>query len=204
MDPSLPSPVPTSLGALARMLVAEAGMVCVRVEGFPSRDTLLRRVDAQGRPVVDVTGGVATEDLLGRGATIYVTDHRAAPVRVTVHVTGVLVPDASPSSAVLEVASVVLEYVESGQPVISRRLEAGEYSTAAMPTPGLPDVDHVNVAHGAQLRRLAAECAGRPVSAVAAAWVTRLDGQGIDLRWVDADGAHVRRLDFPVGAASGS
>lgn len=63
-------------------------------------------------------------------------------------------------------------------------------------------LDHVNECHGAELRQAVSLCTGTPAPYLAGAALAGLSPTGVDVHWVDADGAHSRNVVFPAPASS--
>lgn len=61
-------------------------------------------------------------------------------------------------------------------------------------------VEHANHCHGEELRRAVSRRTGLPAARLVAASLADLDPTGVDLHWVDADGAHRTRLAFGAAA----
>lgn len=57
--------------------------------------------------------------------------------------------------------------------------------------------DHADEVHHDELRLAAADLTGTPVAEILGASLTELSADGLELRWVDVEGAHVVRRDFP-------
>lgn len=62
--------------------------------------------------------------------------------------------------------------------------------------------EHMNECHDAELRQAVSLCTGTPSSALAGAAIAGLSPLGVDVQWVDTEGAHLRRLDFTAPATS--
>ena len=58
-------------------------------------------------------------------------------------------------------------------------------------------LEHLNGPHAEQLRRTVATATGVPLSRLLGAGLSGLDAEGVDLNWVDPDGAHTAHLRFP-------
>ncbi|MEE3126420.1 MAG: hypothetical protein VX494_04345 [Actinomycetota bacterium] len=61
--------------------------------------------------------------------------------------------------------------------------------------------EHATACHGEELRRVVARLTGCPPGRLAAASLAELAPDGVELRWVDLDGAHARRLHFDPPAS---
>lgn len=57
-------------------------------------------------------------------------------------------------------------------------------------------VEHANLCHGDDLRRAVSRRTGLPLPRLIGASLTALTPSGVELRWVDTDGAHSERLCF--------
>lgn len=63
-------------------------------------------------------------------------------------------------------------------------------------------VEHANACHGDELRRAASRRSGLPLPRLLAASLGALTPAGVELRWLDVEGAHVERLRFAPPAAT--
>lgn len=105
----------------------------------------------------------------------------------------------------LLVHTVVLERDAADSPTVGYRPVALAEWTAAAPDPLRPAAQrilaHANKAHGAQLREFVAGLRGIRAGDVLAADLAELNASGVQVRWVDARGAHRARLRFrhPAG-----
>ncbi|WP_141013592.1 hypothetical protein [Nocardioides sambongensis] len=63
-------------------------------------------------------------------------------------------------------------------------------------------VEHTNSSHQDELRRAVATMSDTRLADVIGVALRDLDPAGVDLEWVDTNGAHRRRIDFPERAAS--
>lgn len=57
--------------------------------------------------------------------------------------------------------------------------------------------EHASACHGDELRRAVARRTGLPPARLVGASLAALTPHGVELRWIDTDGAHVERLVFP-------
>lgn len=62
--------------------------------------------------------------------------------------------------------------------------------------------EHANDAHEHELRTAVASLAGLPIQSLLAASIVEVDPCGVEVSWLDAAGAHTRRLEFAEPAAS--
>ncbi|MFW6775479.1 hypothetical protein ACOACO_14435 [Nocardioides sp. CPCC 205120] len=60
--------------------------------------------------------------------------------------------------------------------------------------------EHVNECHDAELRQAVSLCTGTPAPYLAGAALADLSPTGVDVHWVDADGAHRRAVTFDAPA----
>ncbi len=86
-----------------------------------------------------------------------------------------------------------------------REISLSSYATAE-PDPiaanGHRIARHLTLDHQDQVRALAAQCVGRPVSQIIAAQISQLSRQYLRLWWVDEAGAHPAEVGFPRPAES--
>lgn len=66
----------------------------------------------------------------------------------------------------------------------------------------LRSAEHANHCHGEELRRAVSLATGTPSTRLAGAALADLGPSGVSLRWVDDEGAHQHRLEFPTPATS--
>lgn len=60
--------------------------------------------------------------------------------------------------------------------------------------------EHANLCHQVELRRAVATTTGTRLAEVVGVALADLSPEGVEVRWVDLDGAHARRLAFPHAA----
>lgn len=60
--------------------------------------------------------------------------------------------------------------------------------------------EHASACHGDELRRAVSRRTGMPMGRLLGASLSALTAHGVELRWIDSDGAHVEQLRFPVPA----
>ncbi|GAB3089569.1 hypothetical protein [Nocardioides zeae] len=62
--------------------------------------------------------------------------------------------------------------------------------------------EHLNECHDAELRQAVSLCTATPGPRLIGAALHDLSPTGVEVRWVDVDGAHLRRVDFDAPAAT--
>jgi hypothetical protein len=62
--------------------------------------------------------------------------------------------------------------------------------------------EHMNECHDAELRQAVSLCTGTPAPYLAGAAIAGLSPQGVEVQWVDGDGAHLRRVAFERRAST--
>lgn len=101
---------------------------------------------------------------------------------------------------VLEPSAVVLTVAGRATPVPVADFLAEEHAL----NPGYlrRAVEHANAGHGEELRRAVARRTGQSPQRLLAASLASLTPGGVELHWVDADGAHYERLPFHAPAST--
>jgi hypothetical protein len=101
---------------------------------------------------------------------------------------------------VLQPSAVVLTVAGRATPVPVADFLAEEHAL----NPGFLQraVEHANVSHGEELRRAAARRSGQPPQRLLAASLASLTLTGVELHWLDVEGAYCEQLRFPSPATT--
>ena len=207
---------PYSVAARARSVLACPSAADLRGDGLPvdlgeevlgldddsGRPTLLCRAEsallttAARREVVSLhlTGGVDGEDP-AQADQLHLTGRLALGVSERCgscpeeHLVAVLEPSAVVLTVRGRATPVPVADFLSEEHVLNR----GYLARAAQ---------HATACHGEELRRAVARRTGLPPARLLAASLGALTPAGVDLRWIDADGAHSERVRFSPPAAT--
>lgn len=116
-------------------------------------------------------------------------------------------PCCDPSMVAVEIEPTIIMLIRTGADGTSRQFRV---PTAHFRSPShslnagflLRSTDHLNECHDAELRQAVSLCTGTPAPQLAGAAISGLTPAGVEVHWVDADGAHLRRVAFPAPATT--
>ncbi|HEY1702405.1 MAG TPA: DUF2470 domain-containing protein [Trebonia sp.] len=202
----------SDLGRLARETVEQASSATLAIRGRPlgPGSALAGVYTDNGWPVLrcDLNSVVAAAAAENLTATLAVRGRADdGPETVTVLLTGTLetIGRARDNGREISAVALMLEHVvietrTAGCPAVARPVPVSEYTgvdpvTLAACARRL--AEHTNASHDGELRRFAASHSGLPAAAVAAAWLTGLDPNGLELGWIGPDGARTVTVSFP-------
>lgn len=206
---------PYAVAARARSVLACPSGAELRIGGspLPLADEVLSFTDDAGRPTLACSPDAALLVVASRRDVV--TLHLTSGVRGS---TGAVEPDALDLTGrlvlggvdecggcaaphrvvVLEPSAVVLTALGRTLPVPvadylspEHALNRGYLQRTA---------EHASTCHGDELRRAVSRRTGMPTARLVGASLAALTPQGVELRWIDTDGAHVERLRFPAPA----
>lgn len=216
MFPSLTSAEPDRLAARARSALscpAAASMVIKGTEhlfggddlGLQDRNgvpTLICRAGSvvehagvgRQKALLRVISGVLEED--GTTESVVLAGRLAAPR-----------PCCDPSMSAVAIEPTIIMLIRTSADGTSRQFRVPT-TLFRSPTHALNQgyllrcTEHVNECHDAELRQAVSLCTGTPGPRLAGASITDLSPRGVEVQWVDTDGAHLRRVDFPTPATT--
>jgi uncharacterized protein DUF2470 len=201
-----------SLARQARAALAEATSATLLVDGLGhcAGELAVTLHEHDGRPqlICDTGSPVGAAARTGRSALLSV-----APAReTTVVFAGTLTLDAVQEIDGVDVdliglrlRAVLIERDRTSGPMQQYELPLDVYFAHAgdvVAQYAARVLAHTNGAHREHVRRFVARRAGAPEPAIADAWVTALDRHGVQVAWVDEQGAHTVRADFSAPAAT--
>lgn len=203
---------PYAVAAQARSILACPAGVELSVDGSPSGapEGALSLADDQGRAVLVCTPG--SDLLIAAGRRLVATVRLQSGLTGgspddALALTGRLVLDGTercdccaeehqrvllePSAVILSLAGRQLPVPVSDFLSPAHVLNRGYLQRAC---------EHANHCHGDQLRRAVSRRTGLPLARLIGASLAALTPGGVELRWVDSEGAHAERLRFPTPA----